>query len=545
MFQDKQNIYSIVFKGLRFNKINVSSASIKDYLISHPNYPSFKSICDGLNNWNVENYPLKLTSNEIKELNGSFFAHLKKDQIVFVKQINSHTVNYFTTNQLEKKEAINVFLEQVSGAVIVFEANENSGEKDFRLKRQNELLNIFLFYFVLTSVITLSIFAIYTNYKNILAGDSVVSYLILTKLIGLVSSIFLVLKELKIKNTFSDKICSFNLKTNCDKVLSTNASIVFGWIGWADVGLIYFLGTLIFLFATINTPSLWLLALFSLLVLPYTIFSVYYQAYRVKQWCPFCMVVQVVLVVEAIILFNNLWQVSFSIDYMFHFAFFMFLPATFWMLCKALVLKNKQYSKEHTALLEFKHNPKIFISLLEKEGFYIIKNSDNSLILGKKDAKIKITVFLSLYCNHCSSTFLELEKLVKENSSIHINAVFFINNDENYKKMINAIYFLYQTKGDKVVFKLLKEWYSLQEKNVDNLLIDIKVPNDFDVTSLIGKENETLFSENKIYGTPSVFLNGYRYPIQAYDYSYIKYFYKELENQIVECKGQEVNHIQI
>jgi uncharacterized membrane protein len=68
--------------------------------------------------------------------------------------------------------------------------------------------------------------------------------LFITKTIGIAASVFLVLHEFKIHTKISDKICGFSSGVDCDSVLSSDVSRIFGNINLADIGIIYFTSTL-------------------------------------------------------------------------------------------------------------------------------------------------------------------------------------------------------------------------------------------------------------------------------------------------------------
>ena len=50
-----------------------------------------------------------------------------------------------------------------------------------------------------------------------------------------------------------------------------------------------------------------------------------------------------------------------------------------------------------------------------------------------------------------------------------------------------------------------------------------------DIADTIGKKNKVLFDKHKIPGTPTVFINGYKYPAQQYNYSDIEYYIDDIK----------------
>jgi len=536
----EDNVVFVLQKTAEFLKFKVTRKTVKEFLLSHPYYPSLKSVCDALNKWDIENYPLKLEQEEIKALQKPFIAHLKKggEYLAFVEEIKNDQVTYFISENKGTTEKFEDFAKKLSGAVVVMQASESSGEKEYRQKRQNEILNKSLLPF---GVITLAIMAIF-NFVSGFSSENISFYtgflffgLVLTKIAGLITSIFLVLHELKISVPIADKICNFNSKTDCDTVLSSNASKVFGWLNWADAGLIYFTGTLFFL---IGTGGLWPLAVISLFALPYPVFSIYYQAFKAKKWCPFCLLVQLVLITEFILLLPVLYQVHFTFFVFLKLAVTFLIPLSIWLILKAYYNISKEKSKEHYLYLQFKRNPDVFIHLLTKNGISKIEIAQNNMVLGNPNAPITIVAFLSLYCGPCANAFKQLKGLLDNSQEVKINAIFSVYDNDESKKLINTLYFIYKIEGQEQAIDFLYKWYTMPRQN-RKTLYEKQLPDGFDLVETIGKGNKQLFEKYKIPGTPTVFVNGYRYPMQQYNYSDIEHYIDDIKQITMESKRKE------
>jgi hypothetical protein len=117
--------------------------------------------------------------------------------------------------------------------------------------------------------------------------------LLLVNCMGAYISYLLVLKQLRIHSRYADKICSLFSRSDCNNVLGTKASKLFGVFGWSEIGLGYFTANVLLLLFLPDTVSL--LVWVNILTLPYTVWSVWYQKAKAKQWCPLCLIVQVLL----------------------------------------------------------------------------------------------------------------------------------------------------------------------------------------------------------------------------------------------------------
>jgi uncharacterized membrane protein len=536
----EENVVFVLQKAIKHLKIKVTNTSVKEFLLAHPHYPSLKSICDALNKWKIENYPLSLELEEIKALEMPFIAHLKISggQFVFVEGIKSNQVTFYTSEGKAINEDFEKFSEKLSGAVVVMEAGKNLGEKEYRQIRQNEILNKSL---LPLSLITLFILAVFNFISGSGGAFSSLQFifwgLLATKILGLTASVFLILHELKVHTPLADKICGFSSKTDCDTVLSSNASKLFGWINWADAGLIFFSGSLFYLLGAPGNNSLWILAIISILSLPYPIFSIYYQSVKLKKWCPFCLIVQLVLILEFILLIPTFKSIAFSgIDFLQLIVSFS-IPAAIWFIFKAYYNKSGEQSKDHYSFLQFKRNPEIFLHLLQSKGYTEFLENENSLVLGNPNAKLTVTAFLSLYCNPCAGAFNKLKKLLDDCPEVKVNAVFSVYDDEESKKLINALYSTYNNKYNEQTMDFLYKWYSMPKQNRKSMY-ENGLNEDVGLSKQVGEKNKALFEHFKVAGTPTIYVNGYKFPNQ-YEYSDMEYYIDEIKNLTRESKRQE------
>ena len=161
--EKEDNTVGIIQRAVKHFRIHVIKSSVKEALKSHPNYPTFKSICDTLNEWHVENYPLRYEIDELKDLEAPYIVHFNKvgGQIGFVTDIGNDHVTCYTSYKEKTKIKKKKFVESCSGAVISLNPDEQSGEKDFLTKWQNELINKSILPLALFAVL---VFIIYCSY---------------------------------------------------------------------------------------------------------------------------------------------------------------------------------------------------------------------------------------------------------------------------------------------------------------------------------------------------------------------------------------------
>jgi len=124
--------------------------------------------------------------------------------------------------------------------------------------------------------------------------------ILLLKVVGLTASWLLLLGTLRVP--FFKRFCPTSRHFDCQRVIDSPAGKVFGLVHAADLGVLYFGGTLLILFFSAFSPGFYfqvvLLGGLNLLTLPYTLFSVTYQAFKVGKWCALCLIVQAVFWLE-------------------------------------------------------------------------------------------------------------------------------------------------------------------------------------------------------------------------------------------------------
>jgi len=516
---NEENTVSVLQRAIKHLRIHVTAGAVKEALKAHPHYPSFKSICDVLNEWNIENYPLKYKPEELKDIAPPYLVHFNHGggQLAFVTKVGKEFVTYYNSYDIQRSARFDEFISKCSGAVIILNPDKKSGEKDYRNKRQGEIISNAILPATILAFIIFIVLILAESFasENILI-DSMISILFFTKTAGIVLSVLLILHEFEVRLSLTEKLCHLNKATNCNTVLNDKASKVFGWFGWADAGFIYFTGSLLFLILSLSGPGLFILAVLSALSIPYPIFSVWYQGFVLKKWCPLCLGVQVILILEFLLLIPQLSYIKFS------FTSFLGLVLTFLIIGIVYVLfilyQREKVSREnyYYKYLRFKKNPDILQTLLLK---YDIPVTEFSLVYGEKDSSLQITAFLSLHCSHCARAFEKIKEIIKSEYKAAINIVLVAKDN----KIIDALYHFKNLKKEDEALGLLDKWFNADPYSRNRLTDDLCIPDKDDVANEFSNENKKLYEACNVSGTPTFFVNGYKLPVQ-YDIDDIKSF---------------------
>lgn len=551
----KDNTVFVLQRAIKAHSLKVTKSSVAEFLLSHPRYPSLMSVCDGLKKWNIGHYPLKLSKQEILDLEPPYIAHLdmgagqlalvkkkqdsevnfllnKKERIVFEKKPDSKVT--FLLNQERFVKTLEEFSEILSGGVIVIDPAKKSGESGYRQNRQRELVKAAILPFIVIAIVLFGLYTLYSGTGFLIVQERIPILLFITKAIGITGSVFLVLHEFKVHTRIADKICGFSSGVDCVSVLASDISRIFGNINLADVGIVYFTSTFLYILGTAALNQLWLLAVVSAVSIVFPVYSIYYQGFRLKKWCPFCLVVQAALIAEFFILLPMLGLISISIVDLLRLAAFFSLVTSVWILYKSYYELSQDYISEHRSFLRFKSNPGIFRFLLQKNGYTDIPEDPGSLVFGNPDAPITVTAFLSINCNPCAGAFKEIKALIDNTDKVKICVILMVKHQE--QKLAEHISHLYTTEGQEQAFEYLLRWYASTREGKNAILKPL--PGEFPEIEKIANSNKEFFKQFKITGTPTIYVNGYKFPRQ-FKVSDIDYFTEEILSLAMESKGQE------
>lgn len=518
----EDNTVSVVQRAVKYFEIPVTSRSVKEALKSHSYYPSFKSICDSFNDWKVENYPLKYQIEEMGELAAPYIAHFSGGggQLAFVSEIRNDRVTYYDSYNSKNNTDFNEFTGRCSGAVILLNPDEKSGEKDYRTRWQDELISSAVLPISIFSVLVFILLVVINSFisGNILI-DTTKALLLLTKTGGIVLSVLMVLHEFEVRLSLTEKLCHLNKSTNCNTVLNDKASKVFGWFGWADVGYIYFTGCLLFLLQGNGSGNYSLLAILSALSLPYPVFSIYYQGFVLKKWCPMCLGVQLILILEFILLLPQFSNLIFTFNSISGLFLTFLITGIVYTIVLIYIREKKSNEINYYKYLGFKKNPEILRTLLLNQKQYDIPVTDASLIFGKRDSAIKISAFLSLQCSHCARAFEKIRTILNSEANVSINIILMTSDI----KILNTLYYYNRSNKEEEALSLLDHWYNMDSYSRSKVSESLCILEADDISGVVGNENSKLYKSCNVIGTPTFFINGYRLPSQ-YEVDDIRYF---------------------
>eukprot|EP01037_Dinobryon_pediforme_P007923 gene7923-7992_t len=243
------NAEASVFKLLKELNITIDPEIIIAEMERHPDYPSMLAISDVLNALNIKNDAFRIGVDDLYNVPYPFIIHTLSNggEFVVVTSITENSIS-LSSEKLEKHRISTDEFKKIYGGVVL------SAEPNEEYKRKNSLIT------QLTAIKTPLLVAV---------------LLTLFKTAGLITSILLLVQSIDSNNPLVQVLCQNKGKTNCNAILSSKAAKVFDGLTWSEI-----------------------LVLLNIISLPYTFYSIYYQARVAKQWCVLCCTVQGLLWLE-------------------------------------------------------------------------------------------------------------------------------------------------------------------------------------------------------------------------------------------------------
>jgi thiol-disulfide isomerase/thioredoxin len=361
-----------------------------------------------------------------------------------------------------------------------------------------------------------------------LYNDLGITSLLVINLIGVYICYLLVLKQMHIRSRYADKICTLFSKSDCNNVLESDAAKLWGVFGWSEIGMGYFAANIVIL---LFLPKLipYLVSI-NILALPYTVWSVWYQKIRARQWCPLCLIVQVLL--WAIFIINLMFGYINLIDFSFHSSFRLVSGAELTMFISQLIIvsciyaipvfiltlllpklsEGNQVRQLRQEINSIKANDEVFRTLLMQQSFYEVSKSDSHIFFGNPDAKLMITVLTNPFCNPCAKMHSRVENLLKEiDENACIQYIFSAFNEslEYANRYFNAIYI---EKGSTAAWQLYSVWFDRGKSLKETFFNDLKLELTNSAIEVDFQKHESWKAKTQLRATPTILINGYKFP---------------------------------
>ena len=489
----------------------------------HPSYPSLLAVSDTLRFFGIKNGAFRIENSQLDALPNQFIAQIKEDKKEFLAlvQCKEGTYNLSKDGKEINKYDINGFIRIFNGVVFLVEKEDIISN----VKQKKDYLNpIFIFFLI--------VFCLW--YLN---NDFKSTIFLLFSMFGFFLSLAALKDLFNNNNPLIRSFCNISSVTSCDDVVYSDKWKIFKKISFSDLSITFFVTQIIsFLLVAFNDPESYFFFQRILLLVSFPIIciSIYYQKFIVNKWCPICILISSMILLQMgfVFLFT---PAIFKLNYSF-IAFYLSLfiiSLVTWNYLKVFLNKVKNLKENHIEDTRLRRNYRIFKNTLTSKDSYQLPES--LLTLGKQNAPLNIGIITSLSCRFCKEPHYILKSLIeKYRDKLNLTIIFNIptgnekhNEHHEYKRLAYYKLLLENQKSEESYFNAIDAWYSYGQNNKDKWmgeLFNSSVPEN--VLELL--DNQNLWcKKNGFNFTPCLFINGYKFP-KEYKLVDLHYYIEDL-----------------
>lgn len=509
------NIFTQVLTLLR---VKYSERYANNLFINQPYRNTLYGIGLLLDHYNIGNECLQLQDKRVLKNSLTPIIIAYQGRFYILTSVGNKSILLLDAGGEEIELNRSEFLSQWDGIGLFIFPNKNSMEPDYKKHNAHDKVLNLKNLVLLVSSITLVLLAYIHNLTYTTYSYSII---LIPNILGTYITYLLLQEELSIKNNIADKLCSIIKEHGCEKVTKSTAASLFGIAKLSEIGFAYFNTNILALLLDVN--SLPYISLFAIIVLPFTLWSIWYQKYRIKSWCTLCLITVCTLWLQAILCmilrtyqfenFNIIYFISVGISYIIGILFINKVIPFIKAKKESLIWKLEYES--------LKVQDKVIEAFTKDFPTYDITTDNcSSIIFGNPNSKYKITIFSNPYCQPCAKMHKRLNDIITQDVCIQYVFTSFSNQLENINKFIIAFYKKF---GAEQCWKMLTDWYeSGKDQNEEFFApFDLNIERN-DVTYEFHKHFS--WREGKPFpGTPTILVNGKTVssPYSVEDYLYL------------------------
>lgn len=306
-----ENLVAVIVNLVRLLGIKLTITHIRDIVKAHPDFPSLLSVAETLEWFGIETEALQGTVNDLELEHCPSIIHMKGDRFAVLEEIDNGYVTYIDPDQGRNHLNLSEFSQIWNGVLLTANPGPEAGDKDYSAHRKKEIISTLRKYLVLPGLALLLTFLFVSRFQGVEEIISQWNVLLLWSIKWFGFAICLAMVNLHGESFALKRLCSLGEKVNCLKVLNSPAGKLFGF-SMADIGVVYFLGGIL-TFVYMSFTQTWsvimpMMAILSMLTIPYTVFSLAYQGSVIKVWCLLCLSVQILFWIEFGILHGLIFK---------------------------------------------------------------------------------------------------------------------------------------------------------------------------------------------------------------------------------------------
>lgn len=486
----------------------------------------------------MDNIVVKLTKDQLSEIPYPAVAHLNEygGRFVLLHRLVDRQIYYTDPFIGLITTSVEEFLKIWTGVLLLMEGTAKSGEEGYEQKHKHEVFEQWTLYsslFLLMISWVLSLFVITHYYLAIYILNS----------FGCLVSFLLVQKQFGLTNAVLNSFCKLGSKSDCDSVINSPASKLFGVVNLSEVGLWYFIGSTLSMniaaFSLVSVAPF--LFVFTLLAVALSIIAIYYQATVIKKWCPLCLAVVAVIWLQAILYLVSSPAMIFNFKSVSILIFGFSLPLIFWLSTRKRFIDSFQLPSLQRKLNRFLKSERVFQKLWEDQTVMGVGQFTHELQSGSLDAPVQLVVVSNPQCGPCAYTHAVLENLKNAlNEKVNIVYRFTAATKDRTTvsyQMLETLFTIQQNESNERALAALSNWYQAGG-NLERWKKSFSSPSQKhdDAVSEIIKVHEKWCAQVSIQKTPTLIINGKTIP-EEFSVNDLKFQLHKMADKITEYES--------
>jgi uncharacterized membrane protein/glutaredoxin len=516
-----QEYFNYLFYYLEKEGILFDKSEFLFQIQSHPDYPTLLSVSDTLNFFNIDNCVARIDFSDLEFLPNQFVTLLNEEKIepkLFIIQKKENKYLIVTGKKIIEISVLELE-KKWTGIVFLVEKSENEV-----LKPSKNWLT-----WILPTLCLIIFLAVIFQIKSSLSSK----LFFLLPFLGILFSLAALKDLFGTKSELINNFCNLTTSTSCTSIINSSKWKIFNFINFSDLAIVFFmsqfLGLLTLLIAG-NTNIFFVMQLFLLIgSIPVVLLSLYFQKFIEKKWCPICLVIISIIILEICYL---LFAMDFAMDFAFQplilFGLVFFSTVFVWSLLKKMLIEQKELKENQLKSNRFVRNYQVFKNTLISKGKAELPLTP--IVLGNKNSKNIITILTSPFCGHCEEVHEIMERILNKNKNeLQIKLIIKENlevyNDES-KLFLRSLINIFFTENELNFRSKMNDWYD--NKNISEWLTKHGSV-DFDISKIdLIYSSQSIFCRNNGHNyTPAIFINGFEYP-KIYERENLEFFINEI-----------------
>lgn len=277
----------VFVRYLKLLGVKYTKKYAKELCESNPNKNNLYGLSSLLDKYRVDNEGLLLdrSKSSLSKIDPPFVVEMK-DGFGIVLEKDTEKIDLLISKK-KKTISYDEFIKNWSGVVLISELNEKSGEPNYSENRKDLFLEIFE-KCLLGALLFL--FLLFCGIENGLFSECGLVFSLLLNIMGFCVCWLLIDNQIDSSSGYIDSLCPlFGGGKDCNHILKSDASRLFGYIAWSEIGISFYISNLWLIFCFTNLYAY--LSVISVCSLLFTFWSVYYQKCKAKEWCFLCLLV--------------------------------------------------------------------------------------------------------------------------------------------------------------------------------------------------------------------------------------------------------------